>query len=61
MGVERFTESLRRVEPPVLARVREDVVRLDVRTLLAGDESAVEHAVAAVLAPNRVDRGESIP
>jgi len=61
MGVERFVEALRRSDPPILARVRDEVVRLDVRTLLPGDETAVEHAVTALLAPNRVDRGETIP
>jgi L-seryl-tRNA(Ser) seleniumtransferase len=61
MGVRRFAESLRKADPPVLARIREDAVRLDVRTLLSGDETAVEEAVTAILAANRVDRGESIP
>jgi L-seryl-tRNA(Ser) seleniumtransferase len=49
MGAERFAERLRRAPVPVLARVREDLVLFDVRTLLEGDEVALEQAVGGVL------------
>jgi len=58
---EGLAARLRRADPPVLVRVREDAVRIDVRTLLAGEEAAVEAAVAAALPSARVDRGETIP
>jgi L-seryl-tRNA(Ser) seleniumtransferase len=60
MGAERFAGLLRRADPPVLARIRDDLVLFDVRTLLAGDEAALEKAAAAVLGGNRVDRGDPI-
>ncbi len=43
---ERVAESLRDASEPVLARVRDGVVVLDVRTLLAGDEEIIEAAFA---------------
>jgi L-seryl-tRNA(Ser) seleniumtransferase len=49
MGAERFAERLRRADLPVLARVREDLVLFDVRTLLEGDETALEQAVGGIL------------
>jgi L-seryl-tRNA(Ser) seleniumtransferase len=49
MGAERFAERLRLVDPPVLARVREDLVLFDVRTLLEGDATALEQAVGRIL------------
>jgi L-seryl-tRNA(Ser) seleniumtransferase len=44
---DRLAESLRRASKPVLARVRDGVVVLDVRTLLAGDEDIIEAALAS--------------
>jgi len=49
MGAERLSERLRLAVPPVLARVREDLVLFDVRTLLEGDETALERAVDGIL------------
>ena len=49
MGAERFAERLRRASVPVLARVREDRVLFDVRTLLEGDETALEQVVGGIL------------
>jgi len=49
MGAERFAERLRRAPVPVLARVREDLVLFDVRTLLEGDETVLEQVVAGIL------------
>ncbi len=43
---DQLAESLRRAAKPVLARVRDGVVVLDVRTLLAGDEDIIEQALA---------------
>jgi L-seryl-tRNA(Ser) seleniumtransferase len=49
MGADRFAERLRLSAPPVLARVREDLVLFDMRTLLAGDEAALEQVVGEIL------------
>jgi L-seryl-tRNA(Ser) seleniumtransferase len=49
MGAERFAERLRRASIPVLGRVRADLVLFDVRTLLEGDETALEQAVGGAL------------
>ena len=48
-GASDFAERLRRATPPVLARVRDDLVLLDVRALLDGDEKALEQALRGVL------------
>ncbi len=46
-GAEALARALRRAPVPVLGRVSADRVLLDARTLLPGDESDVEAAVAA--------------
>jgi L-seryl-tRNA(Ser) seleniumtransferase len=46
---ERLVSRLRHASIPVLARVRDDRVVLDVRTLLDGDEIAVELALGEAL------------
>ena len=43
---DRLAESLRHAAQPVLARVRDGLVVLDVRTLLDGDEDIIEAALA---------------
>ncbi|MEE9608603.1 MAG: L-seryl-tRNA(Sec) selenium transferase [Myxococcota bacterium] len=48
-GAERLVSRLRHASVPVLARIRDDRVVLDVRTLLDGDEVAVEMALAEAL------------
>jgi L-seryl-tRNA(Ser) seleniumtransferase len=48
-GAAGLAECLRRATPPVLTRVRDDLVLLDVRTLLDGDEKALEQALRGVL------------
>jgi len=48
-GAERLARRLRLATPPVLARVRDANVLLDVRTLLEGDEKALETAVREAL------------
>ena len=48
-GAERIAAQLRRGAVPVLARVRDARVLLDVRTLLEDDESALEAALAEAL------------
>jgi L-seryl-tRNA(Ser) seleniumtransferase len=50
-SAERAAQQLRAATPAVLARVRDELVIFDVRTLLDGEEASVEAAVAAVLAP----------
>jgi hypothetical protein len=47
-GAEALSRALRRAAVPVLGRVSADRVLLDARTLLPGDESDVEAAVAAL-------------
>jgi L-seryl-tRNA(Ser) seleniumtransferase len=42
---QAFAQCLREAPVPVLARVRDDRVLIDVRTLLEGDDAAVEEAV----------------
>ena len=53
----RLADTLRRGEPPVLARIEDDRCCIDVRTLLPGDEDpmqdAIEAAVAAVASGRR--------
>ncbi len=44
-GAQAFAQRLREAPLPVLARVRDDRVVIDVRTLLEGDDAAVEAAV----------------
>ena len=48
-GAAGLAGRLRRAKPPVLARIRDDRVLLDVRTLLAGDEKALESALREAL------------
>jgi L-seryl-tRNA(Ser) seleniumtransferase len=48
-GAARLAERLRRATPPVLARIRDDLVVFDVRTLLDGDEKALELALREAL------------
>ena len=47
---DELAARLRRHEPPVLARIQEDRVLVDPRTLLAGDEEIVVDALLAALA-----------
>jgi L-seryl-tRNA(Ser) seleniumtransferase len=48
-GASRCAAALRRADPPVLARVRDDAVVLDPRTLEPEDEAFVEAALKACL------------
>jgi L-seryl-tRNA(Ser) seleniumtransferase len=48
-GAEEIAKRLRQASLPVLARVRDDAVVLDVRTLLADDEARIETALAEAL------------
>jgi L-seryl-tRNA(Ser) seleniumtransferase len=48
-GAAQVAARLRTGADPVLARVRDDLVLFDVRTLLEGEEVAVEKAVVAIL------------
>jgi len=49
IGAERLCAALRRGPVPVLARVRDDRVQLDARTLLPGDEDCIAAALRHVL------------
>jgi L-seryl-tRNA(Ser) seleniumtransferase len=48
-GAERCARRLRSADTPVLARIRDGAVVFDVRTLLEGEEKAIEAALAASL------------
>jgi len=48
-GAERVAARLREAPVPVVARVRDSCLLLDVRTLLPGDEECVEEALVAAL------------
>jgi L-seryl-tRNA(Ser) seleniumtransferase len=48
-GARALAEGLRRASAPVLARVHDGALHLDVRTLLAGDEAAIEKALGEAL------------
>jgi L-seryl-tRNA(Ser) seleniumtransferase len=50
IAADRLAEALRGAELPVLCRVRDGQVILDVRTLMEGEAVAVENAVVAALA-----------
>ena len=58
-GAERFAERLRGAPVPVIARLRDEALVLDVRTLLEGDEDALEAAFVQALADARVERDGS--
>jgi L-seryl-tRNA(Ser) seleniumtransferase len=44
-GADAVAEKLRMADPPVIGRVSEERLWLDVRTLLVGDEEAILEAV----------------
>ena len=46
-GGQALADALRRANPPVVARLEDDVVVLDLRTVLAGEDRALQAAVAA--------------
>ena len=50
IGVDVLSQRLRLHEPPVLARIQNDQVLIDPRTLREGDDEIVIEAVAAALA-----------
>jgi L-seryl-tRNA(Ser) seleniumtransferase len=60
-SAERLAAGLRAGSPPVLARVRDDQLLLDVRTLQEGEAVLVEKAVSLLLREDRVDCGGPIP
>jgi L-seryl-tRNA(Ser) seleniumtransferase len=47
-SAEKLLEALRRNEPPILARISEDRVLLDLRTILPGEDGIVEAALRAL-------------
>ena len=49
LGATRLAARLRAGDPPVLARVRDDAVMIDTRTLLPGDEKALPRALVEAL------------
>ena len=54
VGAGQLSERLRAAPLPVIARLRDDALVIDVRTLLEGDEDAVEQALGLALSdPSR--------
>ncbi|MGI9590205.1 MAG: L-seryl-tRNA(Sec) selenium transferase, partial [Myxococcota bacterium] len=53
LGAERVAARLRSARLPVVARVRDDELLFDVRTLLDDEEAAVEQALREALAAER--------
>ena len=51
LAAEPLNAALRRHEPPIIARIYDNRVMLDVRTLLPGDEDVIVDAVQTTLAP----------
>ena len=49
IGAERLSKWLRAAPLPVIARLRDDALVIDVRTLLEGDEDAIEQALGLAL------------
>ena len=49
LGAEQLAERLRAAPLPVIARIRDDALVIDTRTLLEGDEDAVEQALGLAL------------
>jgi len=49
IDAEQLAERLRTAPLPVIARLRDDALIVDVRTLLEGDEEAVEQALGLAL------------
>ena len=56
ISADELAQRLRLHEPPVFARIQNDQVLLDPRTLLEGDEEIVIEAVAAALAASESKR-----
>jgi L-seryl-tRNA(Ser) seleniumtransferase len=54
-GAAALAHRLRTGTPPVVARVRDDTVLLDLRTVEPGEEATLEDCVVAALAASRVD------
>lgn len=44
-GADALATHLRRAQPPIVTRIRDDAVLLDVRTLLPGDDALIEAAL----------------
>ncbi len=58
LSAERLCRLLREHEPPIIARIREDEVLLDMRTLMDGDDDVVVRALSG-LARSSGDAGPS--
>lgn len=53
ISIARLEAALRRHDPPVVARIEDDRLLFDVRTLLPGDEARIAEALAAAVAGGR--------
>jgi L-seryl-tRNA(Ser) seleniumtransferase len=51
LSADRLSYILRQGEPPIIARIKNDEVLLDMRTLLNGDEKAIVQALARCAQP----------
>jgi L-seryl-tRNA(Ser) seleniumtransferase len=48
LSAQEFARRLRLSDPPIITRVQDDAVQIDVRTLLEGDEGRIEAAIRQV-------------
>jgi len=51
VAADQLSRRLREAEPPIIARIAEDRVLLDVRTLMQGEPEQIVAALAAMVAP----------
>ena len=50
IGADRVAGALRAADPPVVGRIQEDRLTLEIRALLAGDEERIVQSAASLLA-----------
>jgi L-seryl-tRNA(Ser) seleniumtransferase len=52
MSVDRLLQGLRKYQPPIIARIEEEQVLLDPRTLQKGEDKIIVEALAEILKPS---------
>ena len=65
LAADRLSYLLRQNEPPIIARIHEDEVLLDMRTLMEGDDEIIYQALKRMGEPSapepRGERGAEAP